>query len=127
LRKLLKKSHQGVFGAFHYGIYIIDEENIYNHYVPFKEHNPDGELVMGPLLEGPGGKFGFRQDMAIKGYIKDSIMKGTDELEACLRFIDYLASDEGVMLLNYGIEGEHYIQSRPGEWGIQLYDSRRPV
>lgn len=109
-----EKVNQGMFGAWHYGAYIIDTENIYNNYEPFMQNNPEAVLVAGPLLEGPGGKFGYRQDISPRGWILDAIISETKELDACLRFIDFLASDEGVMLMNYGIEGEHYAMDAKG-------------
>lgn len=107
--RLKNKGYQGRFGAFHYGCYILDTANIYNHYESFKKQNPDGEFVAGPLLKGPSGtSFGYRNNTSIRGWVKTSILKETKELDACLRLIEYLASDEAQMLLNYGIENEHY-------------------
>lgn len=103
-----EKVRAGMYGAWHYGAYVLDTENIYNNYVPFMTNNPEAVLVAGPLLEGPGGKFGYRQDLSPRGWIMDAIMKDTKNLDACLKLVDFLASEEGYMLMNYGIEGEHY-------------------
>jgi len=113
--RLTEKVRAGMFGAWHFGAYILDTENIYNNYEPFVAQNPDAKLVAGPLLKGPNGKaLGFRQDISIRGWIKDAIIKETKNLDACLKFINYIASDEGVMLLNYGIKDEHYALDADG-------------
>lgn len=107
--RLTEKVRSGRFGAWHFGAYILDTNNIYNNYQPFTERNPDAKLVAGPPLKGYDDEcFGYRQDISIRGWIKDGILADTQNLDACLRLIDFLASDAGVMLLNYGIEGEHY-------------------
>jgi len=107
--RLKEKVNSGMFGAWHYGAYILDTENVFNNHAPFVEQNPDAQLVAGPLLKGPNGTaLGYRQDTSIRGWIKDAIMKDSKNLDAVLRFVNYVASDEGVMLLNYGIEDEHY-------------------
>jgi len=99
---------KGLYGAQCYKIYIFDTNNMSNYYEPFKQNVPNGQWVEGPQLIGPNGNAGKFSLLPGRGWSKTCISKDTKVLDACLRFVNYMASKEGQMLTNYGIEGTHY-------------------
>lgn len=104
-----EKQKRGIFGAYNNYIYILDDNNIYGYHDAFIANNPTGELVLGPALKGPdGGNFGIRVNISLRSWLKTSIMKDSANIDACLRLADWLASEEGVMFVNYGKLNEHY-------------------
>lgn len=44
-----------------------------------------------------------------------AISSSCQNIEAAIRYLDYIYSDEGVRLMNYGIEGEHYTLDADGK------------
>lgn len=73
------------------------------------EVNPDAFFVNVAPIEGPDGHQGIlrRPKLTLNTYItKAAVDEG--KLDAILGFFDYLYSDEGILLTNYGIEGETY-------------------
>lgn len=46
-----------------------------------------------------------------KGFAISSACK---DIEAAMRYLDYIYSEEGIRLVNYGIEGEHYVLDEEG-------------
>jgi ABC-type glycerol-3-phosphate transport system substrate-binding protein len=103
------KMISGVYGAMSNFVWIFDSNNSNNYYQPFKDKNPNGEWVNGPILKGPGSlsPVGGRQ-LSQRGWLKTSILKDSKNIDASLRLLDWLASDEGVMFMNYGIKDTHY-------------------
>jgi len=99
---------KGLYGAQCYKIYMFDEKNLNNYYEPFKQNVPGGKWVEGPLLAGPDGNSMKFQLLSARGWLKTAIYSKSKVLDASMRFVDYLASEEGQMLANYGIEGTHY-------------------
>jgi putative aldouronate transport system substrate-binding protein len=74
-----------------------------------KENVPEAEVIMVNRFEGPKGirvrgEAGFNSMLMVP---KTSV-KTEERLREVLRFIDFLASEEGQNLLNYGVEGVHY-------------------
>lgn len=69
-----------------------------------------------PAVKGPDGKSGVESRGSINGTINISA-KAKDPVGA-IKFLDYLASDEGWELATYGIKGVHYtdlVQGRTAE------------
>lgn len=102
------KIFDGRYSGLNYFIWLVDSANHDNLYAPFKERNPDGEFVAGPILSQPGYESVGLRTVNPRGWHKNAIMKDAPNWEAGLRVLAFAASDEGVMLHNYGIEGEHY-------------------
>ena len=59
-----------------------------------------------PAIQGANGESGYRSKSAINGTV--CINAETEYPEACMKLLDYLATEEGTILGLYGFEGEHY-------------------
>lgn len=102
------KVKQGIFGAGITKLQIFDKNNWRNYYAPFIQSNPDGEWAYGPVLQGGcDNPVGERMESR-RGWVRTFVYKDSPNVEAALRVIDYLMSDEGNMFVIYGKEGEHY-------------------
>jgi putative aldouronate transport system substrate-binding protein len=69
-----------------------------------------------PAIKGPAGKSGLESRGSINGTI--NISAKTKDPVAAIKFLDFLASDEGWELATYGIKGQHYtdlVQGRTPE------------
>ncbi|MGG1554587.1 extracellular solute-binding protein [Paenibacillus ferrarius] len=77
--------------------------------------NSDWEPVF-PGIKGPEGKSGMLSFGNLGAVV--AISSKTKNVEAILRFLDYLSTDEGWELSHYGIKGEHY---------NDIYSGRTPV
>ncbi|MBD2844034.1 extracellular solute-binding protein [Paenibacillus sp. IB182496] len=102
------KFKAGVYGAQANFIWVFDSNNLNNYYTPFKEANPNGEWIEGPVLKGPGTESVGMRMLSQRGWLKTSITKDSKNIDAALRLLDWLASEEGNRFVNYGLEGEHY-------------------
>ncbi|MBW7453249.1 extracellular solute-binding protein [Paenibacillus sepulcri] len=69
--------------------------------------NPQADLLYLPYLEGPKGKFAPKGSGAYGFWV---IPKTVPEakMKQILAFMDYGATEEGSVMANFGIEGEHY-------------------
>lgn len=65
-------------------------------------------VPLGPLEDFEGNP--YRTVFNVQGSELIAVFEnaGEEKLEAFIRLFDYLSSDEGFILTNYGIEGEHY-------------------
>lgn len=115
-----QKVKTGTYGAGPTKIHIFDRNNWSNYYEPFIESNPNGELVYGPVLQGGSDKpVGLRMNSR-RGWLRTFICKDSENIDACLRLLDYLTSEEGNRFAQYGVEGEHY--KWEGEKLVKLID-----
>lgn len=81
-------------------------------YGPIEENNPDAEWVRLYDLEGPVTTSSGLYDPTSVGavYCVPAQLKDESEkLDAIWRLLDYVASGDGLKLVSYGLEGEHYI------------------
>ncbi len=102
------KTYEGIAGAFVFFTHVIDVNNNDNHYKPFKDRNPNGEYIAGELLETPGyNKIGFRT-LGGRGWLKTGVVSKSPNIDAVLRVLDYVATEEYQTIYSYGIEGEHF-------------------
>ncbi len=103
-----EKYRAGVFGAQANNIYMFDTNNLNNYHKPFKASNPDGEYIQGNPLKAEGyNSIGMRA-LTMRNWIKLAAVKDTKNLDAVLKFLDAIASEEIVTLRTYGVEGEDY-------------------
>jgi putative aldouronate transport system substrate-binding protein len=78
----------------------------------FSQEIPGFHLVGTPPIKGPYGEqihpfvYGTPRDSSAGAMITNACKYP----EAAARWIDYFYSDEGAMLINYGVEGETYIE-----------------
>lgn len=80
-------------------------------YAPIEENNPDAEWVRVFDLEGPGATSSGLYDPTSVGaiYCVPAQLEGDEEkLDAIWRLLDYVAAGDGLNLVSYGLEGEHY-------------------
>jgi putative aldouronate transport system substrate-binding protein len=72
-----------------------------------KAHPGSDYVPIGPL-ERAGAEPSRPADLSIQGNNVTVITKKTKDVDAALRLLDFLASDEGFMLARYGVEGVHW-------------------
>jgi putative aldouronate transport system substrate-binding protein len=87
--------------AAHYPA-ILDSSKDY-----VKAHPGSDYVPIGPL-ERAGAEPNRPADLAIQGNNVTVIPKKSKNVDAALRLLDYLASDEGFMLVRYGVKGVHW-------------------
>ncbi len=78
---------------------------------PIAEVNPEADWVMIPDLEGPGATVSDVFDPTNTGTLFgiSSQLEGNDEkLDAIWKLYDYVSHGDGLKLVSYGLEGEHY-------------------
>jgi putative aldouronate transport system substrate-binding protein len=74
----------------------------------YVQAHPGSDFVpIGPL-ERAGAEPNRPADLGIQGNNVTAITKKAKNVDAALRLLDYLASDEGALLVRYGIEGTHW-------------------
>ena len=96
---------------------------IWRRYEPFIQAYPEGKHVYGPVLKGGcENPVGIRM-ASERGWLRTFISKDSKNIDACLRLIDYLMSEEGNRFAQYGVEGEHY--KWEGEKLVRLIDDEK--
>ena len=73
-----------------------------------KEHDPNFELVAAPWPIGPGGKEYSGHPFNEVTAQTISISTNNKYPEETTKFLDYFYSEEGIDLINWGVEGETY-------------------
>ncbi len=118
-----QKVKSGIYGAGVTKIHIFDHNNWSNYYEPFIQAHPEGEHVYGPVLKGGcDNPVGIRM-ASERGWLRTFISKDSKNIDACLRLIDYLMSEEGNRFAQYGVEGEHY--KWEGDVLVRLIDDQQ--
>lgn len=74
----------------------------------YAKAHPGSEFVPVGPLEWAGAESNRPVDLGIQGNNVTAITKAAKDVDAALRLLDYLASDEGFMLTRYGVEGVHW-------------------
>lgn len=87
--------------AAHYPA-ILDSSKDY-----VKAHPGSDYVPVGPL-ERAGAEPNRPADLSIQGNNVTVIPKKSKNVDAALRLLDYLASDEGFLLVRYGVQGVHW-------------------
>ncbi|MFC5649780.1 extracellular solute-binding protein [Paenibacillus solisilvae] len=72
-----------------------------------KAHPGSDYVPVGPL-ERAGAEANRPVDLGIQGNNVTAITKKAKNVDAALRLLDYLASDEGTLLVRYGVKGVHW-------------------
>lgn len=118
-----QKVKSGIYGAGVTKIHIFDKNNWSNYYEPFIQSNPEGEHVYGPILTGGSeNPVGIRM-ASERGWLRTFVSKDSKNVDACLRLLDYLTSEEGNRFTQYGVEGEHY--KWDGDMLVRLIDDKK--
>lgn len=72
------------------------------------DQNPDFDLVALPYVNAPDAKaYDFNSTYCV-GVSGIAISAQCEDVKTALKFVDYLYSDEGNMISNFGIEGDTY-------------------
>ncbi|RXZ82036.1 ABC transporter substrate-binding protein [Paenibacillaceae bacterium] len=74
----------------------------------YVEANPGTDYVPVGPLERAGAEPNRPVDLGIQGNNVTAITKAAKDVDAALRLLDFLASDEGFLLVRYGVQGEHW-------------------
>ncbi len=72
-----------------------------------QEVDPDAAMIGVKPIQGPDGKQGIPSRVRVTPTGAITIA-GEDKAEDIIKFFNYVFSDEGINLMSYGIEGEHY-------------------
>lgn len=78
---------------------------------PIAEVNPEAEWVQLPDLEGPGATVADVYDPTTVGAlfcVSAQLAENEEKLEAIWKLFDYVSHGDGLRLVSYGLEGEHY-------------------
>lgn len=78
-----------------------------------RESIPDSELVPIDEIKGPNGQ--YMPQMQKGFYMVSSVSKKAENPEKILEFLDFLMSEEGDMMVRYGIEGITYTKTDDGK------------
>lgn len=125
----------GVYGAPYIFGHLADENNYDGFREQFKENVPDGEWVIGPPLAAPGYEDVAHagEKLSTRGWMRSTIVAPSENAEAALPILDFMASEEGRLQYTYGEEGTDYEinpdgsvtvlsdEERKAEYGINLY------
>ncbi|MFD0669962.1 extracellular solute-binding protein [Cohnella sp. GCM10027633] len=81
------------------------------HAASIKAANPNAEWAIVPSLTGPGGQFESSYDLGgSSGFVAlpKSLDKDPDKVKRILQLLDHVSHDEGLRLVEYGLEGTHF-------------------
>jgi putative aldouronate transport system substrate-binding protein len=82
-----------------------------------RQGNPEGTLMGVPPIKAPNGKqlVTAREKMGVRGLVFTIAAEKKGITPQIMNFFDYMYSDAGNILLNYGIEGQHfdYVNGKP--------------
>ncbi|MCU6708883.1 ABC transporter substrate-binding protein [Paenibacillus sp. J5C_2022] len=110
---LVNKNYDRIYQGFS-GIVFTDWSQMAkdDKITAMKSANPNAEWVQLGALKGPDGtQFAGNNDIGrTSGYVTlpKSLEKNPEKLEAVLKLINYIGSDEGLRLVQFGIEDRHY-------------------
>ncbi|MCU6710220.1 extracellular solute-binding protein [Paenibacillus sp. J5C_2022] len=79
------------------------------------ESDPEAELIMLGPPAGPEGHAGFQEKLGFYGLILIPSSVPMEKVERILSFIDWQASDEGMHMRRYGLEGVHHERAVNGD------------
>lgn len=94
-----------------YGAVTAHYPYVRDTFKPFIADHPEMNYVpVGPIVDARGRNLmpGTLQLKGRAGTPAAFLGGNTDKADAVLRFLDYINSEEGIILTHYGIEGRHY-------------------
>ncbi|TCP21340.1 carbohydrate ABC transporter substrate-binding protein (CUT1 family) [Scopulibacillus darangshiensis] len=97
----------------------------------FVKDNPDKNFVpLGPIKDINGNQ--YKTVFNVQGSQLIAIPKSSKNVDAALKVLNYLASDEGYILTHFGIKGVHYdmVNGKPKakkEWVDKLQDDPKAL
>lgn len=98
--------------ACHYNI----DANIFNpYYDTLLQSYPEAEMKILPPLTGPAGTYAATGGDYFDGCMGISSKVPAETVEAILAMCDYLVSEEGRTMAEYGLEGVHYTVDADGK------------
>ncbi len=97
------------------GIMINNASFATTHLDKLQQINPLAKVTFAEPVSGPAGVNMHGWGGYWGGWM---ISAETKDPDACLRFLDYVMSEEGTVLLHYGIQDVHYTQNADGSRSI---------
>lgn len=79
-----------------------------------KQVNPKAEFDLVPVMKNDSGQ--KRQYMYPKGHLTEfyAISSKVEKPERLMKFLDWMYSEEGADITNYGVPGEHFTRTKDG-------------
>lgn len=98
----------GRYGADFTWTRTIDPNDPYTK--DFNAQVPGGYFVVGEPLTGPGtvDRLIAGRSESRRGWERTAVLSTSEHVEAAVRLLAYMASNEGMWYYNFGIEGEHH-------------------
>jgi ABC-type glycerol-3-phosphate transport system substrate-binding protein len=118
---------QAIGGATYAYAHAYDKNDIYDFRAQFKKYNPDGEIAIGPPLVAPGYEKVANAGPAFsqRGWMRSAIVSKSKNPMAALPILDYIASKEGRLMYNYGLEGTDFTVRSDGSINATATEDRR--
>ncbi|WP_240420949.1 extracellular solute-binding protein [Paenibacillus periandrae] len=89
-----------------YGSDNLEGTKGYGVYDTFKKNNPDGEVMILPMPKSEFGQFAPATSTPVQ--FNAAINATAKNVEAVIKYVDWLVSEETQKTLMFGFEGEHY-------------------
>ena len=108
--QFLDKLYTNVYGAFDYTTDLFDPANA-DWTRLYYEAVPEAKLTMIPPFKDANGEAHMR---TINQSIQYVLFDGAEHSENVIKLLNFLATEEGMLLTQYGIEGEHWVRGEDG-------------
>ena len=96
---------------------LVTPQNYQNNFYQWNTANKDKEYV--PIVfTNKDGDAPLLNNLAGTGYLYTMVSSNCERPDRVMKLLDFLSSDEGQLLMLYGIEGEHWV------WDIQPGETR---
>lgn len=109
--QFLEKLYTNVYGAFDYTTDLFDP-NVSDWTRSYYEAVPEAKLTMIPPFKDANGEAHMR---TINQSVQFVVFEGAEHSENAIKLINYLATEEGMLLAEFGIEGEHWVRGEDGK------------
>lgn len=108
--QFLEKLYTNVYGAFDYSTDLLDP-NAAGWTADYYAAVPEAKLTVIPPFADETGKTNLR---TCPQSIQCVVFEGAENSENVIKLLNYLATEEGMLLAQYGIEGEHWVRDEQG-------------
>jgi putative aldouronate transport system substrate-binding protein len=112
--RVKQKFLSGLYGAMYYKIFLFDLANINNYHDTFYKNNPNAKLVIGTLVSQPGYTPMAPLKLSAYGWLHTGIYAQSKVVDAAMRVVDYLTTDEGNILVAFGFPNTDYTPNSDG-------------
>lgn len=108
--QFLDKLYTNVYGAFDYTTDLFDPE-VSAWTRSYYDAVPDAKLTMIAPFADENGDTHLR---TVNQSIQCVVFKDAEHSENVIKLLNYLATEEGMLLVQFGIEGEHWVRDENG-------------